>query len=782
MSFKNKLAVLSYASLLITHTELSLAEQNIKQAAAISRPAVAKFDSHLQGLLLVAESSELNRVSTSSEGSLQTRLAKNMSSKGVPVELFLVTAKGLRQFLNEQGILLRFLSKDETRATVLVRGTQDLVALSDNVNISEVRYLPPPLVRVGSVTSRAGKAMRADVAASTLSVTGSGQTIGIVSDSFAQTAAVRDGNTTPAKFAAGQLQGSRQQDNGDLPDSVSILRDDVADGTDEGAAMAELIHDVAPGSPLIFHAAGQSRAEMADAISKLCEPGRADIVVDDILFLNESVYQDDVPALAATACVNSGKPYLSAAGNDGNQAYRYVYKDSITAVDEAGLSPFPTGNDLHNWSANGSDPFLAITIPANATVFVVLNWNQPYNSISPGAGSQIDLDLYATTVESLAALNPASANFYARGSNEQGVTGAPKGDASEIVTLESGSSSKTFYLAVEHFDGSQGDIPQQAGVPLEFRILFTGDQVTSVEYPYNGVAVWGHSMAQGVAGVAAVAWWESPEYRPEGYDSIEIDPEAFSSRGGNQTLQFDSSGQYMTQTRSTPQFAAIDGNNNTVLGNDVAAPEDGELDGIFNFYGTSAAAPNAAAVFALLKEAYPTATPAQLIAAVQNTAIDIKGQRANIGMDDVTGSGLINAEAAAGALATAVGADPVPVTPQPSSGGGGGGGGGACFIATAAYGSYLAPDVKILRDFRDKVLLPYKWGQKFVAAYYHYSPPIADRIASSESLRLVTRIGLSPLVYGLKYPLAAMLLLGSALLISIRRRYSRQALQCKVVT
>ena len=81
-----------------------------------------------------------------------------------------------------------------------------------------------------------------------------------------------------------------------------------------------------------------------------------------------------------------------------------------------------------------------------------------------------------------------------------------------------------------------------------------------------------------------------------------------------------------------------------------------------------------------------------------------------------------------------------------AGGGGGGGGGGGCFIATAAFGSYMEKHVRILRDFRDAFLLKSRWGTAFVMAYYKYSPPIADVISRHGILRKIVRIGLMPLI------------------------------------
>jgi len=510
-------------------------------------------------------------------------------------------------------------------------------------NIDKVVMMFPnygSVSHVGSVTSRALATMKPPT---NLTVTGKGQKIGIISNSFARTpgmtglASIKtSGNSTPIS-----LKNTNAQKSGDLPITVDLRNDNKSSArqpvTDEGAGMAELAYDIAPGSAIAFHTAGENETGFANAITDLCTSAKSTVVVDDVLFLAEPVYQVGNVAQAAIDCVNSGVAYFSSIGNSANSALRQQFKDANPNINDNAATP--TGNDFHQWS-NGSR-FLKLTLNAGKSTQIFMQWNQPSTKINASKGAEIDLDMY---LYSAANVNSTILSSSTDMQAQSGGLAAPFGDALEAIILNNTTTTnKTYYLAIDNFFGSLTNIPQDAGTPLEFSIVFFGrvtvETIRNTTSQYGGPSTYGHSTAQGVISVAASPW-----YKP-------TSAEDFSSRGGNLTVFFDNAGNFNPVTKFVPDITAVDGNNTSFFGTDLfAAGVPSEPDGFPNFHGTSASAPNAAAVAMLGLEVDPTLTPAKLISLLQSTATDITGGRTKVGNDDVTGAGLINI----GAFLTAV--------------------------------------------------------------------------------------------------------------------------------
>ncbi|MFV1983052.1 MAG: S8 family serine peptidase [Thiohalomonadales bacterium] len=552
------------------------------------------------------------------------------------------------------GVEIKAYSTKYNRISLSVSDVTQLVTIEaiDKVAIMSLNF--GSRTHAGAVTSRALATMRPPIP---LTVTGKGQKIGIISNSFARTKEVTGkpidlptGNTSPIV-----LTGTLNQLSGDLPDTIDLRNDNAAgEQTDEGAAMAELAYDIAPDSAIAFYASGDSEAEFAAAINDLCTTAKSTVIVDDISQGSEPNYQTGIIAQAAAECTKRGIPYFSAAGNDANVGIREQFKDVSVINDTA--TP-PTGVDFHEWS-NGT-PYLRVNIAAGGELQVVLQWNQPFQNLNAAKGSEIDLNLYVYGTPDL--LNPIPQGS---GTDIQAIkngVAAPFGNAMEgIMLINNSGADKSYYFAIDNLRGSLTNIPQDAGTPLEFTLAFSVrntllfvEGIVDKTSRYGATTIYGHAAAVGVISVAAVPWYDSntPGYQAENTKTAMIDPEDTTSRGGNFTVFFDRNGDFNPVTKFLPDIAAVDGNNTTFFGSLISAKDPtlgavpGEPDNFLNFFGTSAAAPNAAAVTALALEINPELSPEDIVSYLKSTAQDVTGYRASVGVDDVTGAGLIDIQA-----------------------------------------------------------------------------------------------------------------------------------------
>ena len=480
-----------------------------------------------------------------------------------------------------------------------------LTLLNTNDNIRYVRPLYPPLNNAGQVTSQGDTAMRSDKVRTRFGADGEGVKIGVLSDSY---------NTL----------GSAQADvtDGDLPNDVQLVLD--FPGHDEGRAMMQIAHDVAPKAKLAFRTGFQTAGDFAQGISELSSAalagGKCDVIVDDITYITEPFLRDGKVAEAVNNAVTNGVTYFSSAGNFGSRSYESVYQD-------AGSNPaiIPAPATLHRFGATNADTYQTLKLkPGSYTI--VLQWNDEFYSAGGANGVLTDLDLYLV----------GSNGYTLFGFNRSNLNGDPfevcpftvtdTTDARLIVVKASGSSNVRFKY-----------------------IIFRGDGTIFNYQNSNPSTIVGHPNADNCIAVGAMLYGNIPPFTPI-YPGVA----SFSSRGGSATLVRGSTTQYAP--RAKPDLVAPNGGNTTVtLGAQPAGFNDG--DSYPNFFGTSAAAPHAAAVAALLIQArkkYDLQTivsPFDIRTLLQNTA----GKFPNLGnaFNFTGGNGYVRADYAVQQIANA---------------------------------------------------------------------------------------------------------------------------------
>jgi hypothetical protein len=527
--------------------------------------------------------------------------------------------------------------------------------------LTELRFARAsmPRTRAGPVATQGDFAQRsAAIRASYPSLTGGGITVGVLSDSFNCYQTYADSGVPASGFngyASNHFTASYASDQltGALPAAITVLKEatclsygapEQLPFTDEGRALLQIVHAVAPGAGLAFYTAENSEAHFASGIIKLAQAG-ARIIDDDVGYPDEPFFQDGVVAQAIDQVAASGVAYFSSAGNNG----RNSYENSAPAFPLAAASGPNAGEQLLNFDRSGATTTtsLPLTIPSlfpGEFVVLILQWDQPYVTGAPGSGGATSsLDLCV-----IGANGPDQVNFASPSGSVQ-CTGANGTGTDPVQILIIGNPAyATASTAVESVSISIG-LANATHAPGMIKFVLDGDgaAVSIDAFATDSPTIQGHPNAAGAMAVGAAYYFQTPQC-----GTTPALLERFSSAGGDPIL-FDASGTRLASPlmRQKPAFVAPDGVNNTFLGgsphdfgepavittiagcqNDTSLP---------NFFGTSAAAAHGAAAAALMMQANPALTAAQINAALQNSALSMGG-----GLNDDSGYGFIQADAA----------------------------------------------------------------------------------------------------------------------------------------
>src|SRR6516165_10261702 len=401
-------------------------------------------------------------------------------------------------------------------------------------------------------TSQGDFAQRSDVVRSTYAgLTGTGVTVGILSDSFNCYGVYDQGGpgTPPASGVRGYAPNGFATDdatfdesNGYLPASVSVLEEAPCMSwgqplqlpfADEGRAMMQIVHDVAPGAALAFYTATNTEADFANGIAALASAG-ATVIADDVGYFDEPFFQDGIVAQAIDAASAKGVAYFSAAGNNGQVSYENSAPSFATSGTGANA-----GEMLLTFgpSSCATPTCLPINIPAmfpGEFIGLIVQWDQPYVTGAPhsgGATSQIDLCVTGAPANSVV-INDLDGNpMTCTGPNATGT------DAVQVLVLgnPASNSNNTSAATVNLIIGLKNGSPAPGLIKVVVADNGAGSTITA--FDTKSPTVQGHPSAAGAAALGAAFFAQTPRC---GTDAVAV-LEYFSSAGGDPIL-FDSSG------------------------------------------------------------------------------------------------------------------------------------------------------------------------------------------------------------------------------------------------
>ncbi len=478
----------------------------------------------------------------------------------------------------------------------------DLPSIAEMPQTEAGQALYYPFVKAseyqGTAYNEAETAELADTARTEFNVDGTGVTMGVISTSVNQF-----GGGLASSYATGDLNPN---------DPVKVIQDAPAGvaaiDTDEGRAMLENIHDIAPGANLQF-ATGEVGGDMgfANNISALAAAG-SQLISDDLGVSDDPMFQDGVIAQAIDSVTGQGVTYFSAAGNQANDGYLSTFRPATGTITGIGTGTFMNFNP-----SGGTTLQLPITTDG-ANADITFEFDQPFQTQEPAGSPGV-----VTSNVDIFILNAATGAVVATGNNNNVAMQEPWDE----ITIPSAGS---YTVAIEVISGAN---------PGHVEFVNNNEDINMVVSPQFGSAggtyyptSYGHETAADTVGVGAVPWWAPASSLGIGQNPLASEP--FSSDGPgiyvfNPNGSRISTGPTLVQN---PTVSGADGGNTSFFNpgellNTTAPPNPGQpvtptnLDPTSQqtlpaFFGTSAAVENVASVAALMLQKVPTLTPAQI--------------------------------------------------------------------------------------------------------------------------------------------------------------------------
>jgi hypothetical protein len=455
-----------------------------------------------------------------------------------------------------------------------------LLALASSPDVNYINDIDVGKTNVGSVTSQGYVTHTANKLYS-VGIGGAGVNVGVLSDS-----------ASAARVAA-------LITSGDLPANVTVVPGQASSGTDEGAAMMEIVHDLAPGANLFFATANGGQVNFANNIRTLRFVYHCDFIADDVTYFAEGAFQDGTVAKAVNDVVADGALYFSSAANSGNLTFGTSGTWEGDFLNGGIASPLINNIEgapvlVHNFGTAES-PILFDRLTSNGFFGISLKWSDPL------AAASDDYDLFV--------LNAAGTAI--KGLSVRTQTGTQ--DPFEMVSngVNCGTPQATGYCPAA---GDQIVVVLYSGSPRALR-LDTNEGTLTIA---TSGSTYGHNAGQNTMSIAAT-YWNSAKIGTKPFTGA-ANPIEFFSADGPRKIFFNPDG-----TEITPGNLLFATDGGTTLQKPDVTAADGvstRTPGFLPFFGTSAAAPHAAAIAALVKSASPTLTNTQIRSILLSTTVD----------------------------------------------------------------------------------------------------------------------------------------------------------------